>query len=385
VSGRDRGEGLRVSMEGITHRFGSVVALDDVSLDVRPGEFMTLLGPSGSGKTTLLRIVGGLVASITGRIAIGERDVTHLPAEKRGIGFVFQNYALFPHLDVGENVAFPLRLRKRPEAEVKRRVEETLDLVQMAPLVRRRASELSGGQQQRVALARAIVFHPDVLLMDEPLGALDKRLRQEVGLEVRRLQRELGITAIYVTHDQEEAFTMSDRIAVMNHGRIRQLATPSEIYRRPADEFTATFVGDLNRFSGEVVERVGGVATLRTAEGLRLRAAWPDASGPIRAATMGVRPEDVLVGATGQSDNRFDARVRTVIFLGSFVRTELVLPGGQVLVADLRGRMPPPEEGEMVTLGWSAADGLLFPTGPGDATPMPGTARTAPTWERIGA
>jgi putative spermidine/putrescine transport system ATP-binding protein len=350
---------LGVRAESVTRRFGDVAALDNVSIAVEPGEFLTLLGPSGSGKTTLLRIIGGLILADSGRISIGDADVTDMPAERRGIGFVFQNYALFPHLDVFENVAFPLRLRKLAELEIRRRVAEALALVQMTAFGGRRASELSGGQQQRVALARAFVFRPNVLLMDEPLGALDKRLRQQVGLEVRALQRELGITAIYVTHDQEEAFTMSDRIAVMNQGRIRQIAEPPKIYRRPTDEFTATFVGDLNRFAGKVAGASGGVATVRLSSGLTVRVACDDPPAAAAPVILGVRPEDIALGGA-PADNRFTARVRTVIFLGSYVRLELVLEGGETIVCDLRSRTPVPREGETVVVGWSAADCLIY-------------------------
>ena len=261
--------GLPIHIERCEQIFGDFVALKNINLDVRGGELVTLLGPSGSGKTTLLRILAGLIQPTGGVIRIGGKDVTYLPAEKRELGMVFQNYALFPHLSVFENVAFPLRVRKFPEAEIKKRVADTLALVGLPDHGHRFPGQLSGGQQQRIAIARALVFRPGVLLMDEPLGSLDKRLRQQLQLEIRMLQKEVGITTVYVTHDQDEAFTISDRIAVMERGEIAQIGTPSEIYRSPNNHFVADFVGDLNYFRGVVQAGAGGLV-LRMDNGVEI-------------------------------------------------------------------------------------------------------------------
>ena len=256
-------EGARtaeLSVEGVTKRFGEVVALDDVSLAVAEGELLTILGPSGSGKTTLLKVVAGFETPDAGTVRVDGVEITALPPARRDIGMVFQNYALFPHLTVKGNVAFPLEMRNVARAEIERRVGEALALVELAGYEARLPRQLSGGQQQRVALARAIVFNPRLLLLDEPFGALDRKLRETMQLEVRRLQRRLGLTTIFITHDQEEALVLSDRIAVMNKGTIQQIATTTEIYERPANDFVADFVGESNIFHGTLTEP--GVVTL---------------------------------------------------------------------------------------------------------------------------
>jgi putative spermidine/putrescine transport system ATP-binding protein len=238
------GRGIPVRISHIRKTYGSVVALGDVSLAVEPGEFVTLLGPSGSGKTTMLMIVAGFVRPDAGDLRFGDRSVVRLAPHQRNIGMVFQNYALFPHLDVFENIAFPLRLRHVPRAEIARRVGGALELVRLSGYERRRIGELSGGQSQRVALARAVVFGPDILLMDEPLSALDRKLREQMQGEIRRLHDELGLTTIYVTHDQREALTMSDRVAVINSGALEQFDAPRELYDRPRSTFVADIVGE---------------------------------------------------------------------------------------------------------------------------------------------
>src|SRR5579872_6072024 len=235
---------LRIA--GVSREFGSVRAVEGVSLDVRPGEFLTLLGPSGSGKTTLLMMVAGLITPTTGEIWIGEENATYKPPYERDIGMVFQNYALFPHMTVADNIAFPLRMRRVAERDVAKRVADALELVRLPQMGERFPRQLSGGQQQRVALARALVFNPSVLLMDEPLGALDKKLREHVQIELKQLQTSLNITVLYVTHDQDEALTMSDRICLMHEGRIEQLGTPHELYHQPRTHFAAGFLGESN-------------------------------------------------------------------------------------------------------------------------------------------
>src|SRR5437588_305445 len=241
-----------LALRGIRKAFGPVVALDGIDLDVKSGEFLTILGPSGSGKTTLLKIVAGFELPEEGAVLLGGEDMTFTAPAKRNVGMVFQNYALFPHMDVRGNIAFPLEVRRLPRAEIDRRVAATLALVDLDGYEGRFPRQLSGGQQQRVALARAIVFGPQLLLLDEPFGALDRKLRETMQLEVRRLQRRLGLTTIFITHDQEEALVLSDRIAVMNKGAIQQIATTTEIYERPANDFVADFVGESNIFRGTV-------------------------------------------------------------------------------------------------------------------------------------
>jgi ABC-type Fe3+/spermidine/putrescine transport system ATPase subunit len=349
-----------VSVTDIRHEYQrDVAAVRGISLSVAPGEFLTLLGPSGSGKTTLLRIIAGLLFPTHGQVHIDGRDVTRLAAGKRDIGFVFQNYALFPHLPVFDNVAFPLRLRKVKSGEIRRRVKEALDLVYLSGLEGRVPAQLSGGQQQRVAVARAIVFGPTVLLMDEPLGSLDKRLRMQLQTELRRLQREVGVTTIYVTHDQEEAFSLSDRIAVLNDGLTSQVGAPEEIYRAPADEFVANFVGEVNYFLCELKRRDGSNAVLHSEAGTDILVEWNGSRISDRFVGCAIRPEKVQVGRQVSAANCFSGGLHTLIFQGSHYRGEVRLPTGETL----RVILPPGsglEEGEEVQVGWAPEDTHLF-------------------------
>jgi len=320
--------GAEVRLEGIVKTFGSVRAVDGVTLTVRAGEFLTLLGPSGSGKTTTLACVAGFAVPTEGEILIQGRAVTFEPPFQRNVGMVFQHYALFPHMSVADNLAFPLRMRRRPAAEIRERVAWALALVQLGGLGGRAPRQLSGGQQQRVALARALVFEPPVLLMDEPLGALDKKLRAEMQLELKHLHARLGVTVIYVTHDQEEALTLSDRVAVMNHGRLEQLGTPLELYESPRTRFVAEFVGESNVIEGTVAAGAGGGLALLTAKGLRL---------PLRAGgaavgerlTLLVRPEKITLAAGG--DALLEGEVAEAIYLGEATRY-VVRAGDETLV-----------------------------------------------------
>ncbi|HEX6140826.1 MAG TPA: ABC transporter ATP-binding protein [Candidatus Limnocylindria bacterium] len=285
-----------VRLERVTKRFHDVVAVDDLSLDIQRGEFFSMLGPSGCGKTTTLRMIGGFEETTAGTIFLGDQDVTDLPPFRRDVNTVFQSYALFPHLTVFENVAFGLRRRSVVNDEIRRRVGEMLDLVELPGYERRRPSQLSGGQQQRVALARALINHPRVLLLDEPLGALDLKLRKQMQIELKRIQTKVGITFIYVTHDQEEAMTMSDRIAVMRHGHIEQLGPPEELYERPRTPFVAGFLGVSNLLDGNVIERGRPWAAVRLGDGtvLRVPAEYLNGATEIR---LGVRPEKLRVVA----------------------------------------------------------------------------------------
>jgi putative spermidine/putrescine transport system ATP-binding protein len=325
-----RSGNLRV--EGLSRRFGEVVALDKVSLDIAPGELLTILGPSGSGKTTLLKVVAGFEKPDAGRVLVDGQDITAMPPARRDIGMVFQNYALFPHLSVAGNVAFPLEMRNVGRAEITRRVGETLALVELAGYGERLPKQLSGGQQQRVALARAIVFNPRLLLLDEPFGALDRKLRETMQLEVRRLQRRLGLTTIFITHDQEEALVLSDRIAVMNRGAIQQVADTTEIYERPANDFVADFVGESNIFHGTLTEP--GVVTL--SGGRRLLVSGKGKVGD-RLGVL-IRPERFA----DKGDNRFVGDVLEAVYLGASFKLRLACDGGLELIVrqPARGRLP---------------------------------------------
>ena len=359
----------RVSREGdlpdlelrdVTKRFGEVVALEDVSLDIARGQFVTLLGPSGCGKTTTLRIVAGFEAQTAGSVSIRGERVDGLPAYRRNVNTVFQNYALFPHLTVFENVAFGLRVKSRPAAEIRRTVGQALEQVRLGGLDRRRPHELSGGQQQRVALARALVNHPAILLLDEPLGALDLKLRKEMQLELKRLHREVGITFIYVTHDQEEALTMSDLIAVMDAGRIVQLAPPREIYDRPRTTFVANFVGVSNLLAGVVRESAGRSATIEVEGGWRFgkTLARPPAAG--ERVLVAVRPEKLRVTKDGRG---LRGQLEDFVYLGSRATLVVRLDGDRLLqvedsAAELQngaGRI-----GEPIAVEWSDADCVVF-------------------------
>jgi spermidine/putrescine ABC transporter ATP-binding subunit len=327
--------GRRVRFEGTGKSFGAVEALAPTTLTVEPGEFLTLLGPSGSGKTTLLNVAAGHLDPTSGRVLIGERDVTGVPARHRNVGMVFQNYALFPHMSVAENVAYGLKVRRRPRAEIARRVADALALVQLAEFGGRSIHQLSGGQQQRVALARALVIEPDLLLMDEPLGALDRQLRKAVQIELRRLHERHGRTTIYVTHDQEEALVLSDRVAVMRQGRIEQVGTAVELYDRPATAFVAGFIGESNLLGATALRVTGGEAWARVpilGTDVFAAAAPGLAEGPARLL---LRPEHLLLcddgAVSSESSHGLDAEVDQVVYLGELVALDLRLDNGEHL------------------------------------------------------
>jgi putative spermidine/putrescine transport system ATP-binding protein len=360
----DRAAAIR--LEQVSRVFdGHVVAVDDVSLAIREGEFFSLLGPSGCGKTTTLRLIAGFEAPDAGRLWVRERDVTRVPPERRGTGMVFQNYALFPHRTVFENVAFGLRMRGVSRDETIRRVEAALRLVELQGLGPRRPAQLSGGQQQRVALARAIVIEPAVLLCDEPLGALDKKLRQAMQFELKQLQRTLGVTLVYVTHDQEEALTMSDRIAVMHRGRIVQVGTPLEIYNRPATRFVSDFIGDCNLIEAAAERLAGGRAELRTKDGVALRVAAPAGGlAPGQPVTLAVRPERVRLLADGEPapDNWLAGTIDSVNFQGDSILYRVACGAGRFVLAlqpnDQAATLRP--IGTAVRAGWRDDDGVIL-------------------------
>jgi spermidine/putrescine transport system ATP-binding protein len=356
------GRGVAVRLAGITKRFGDFVAVDDLNLDIYEGEFFSLLGPSGCGKTTTLRMIAGFEEPTQGGISVAGEEVQGVPPYRRPVNTVFQSYAIFPHLNVFDNVAFGLRRAKVPKDEVASRVADACEMVQLAGFEKRKPGMLSGGQQQRVALARALVNRPKVLLLDEPLGALDLKLRKEMQLELKSLQEEVGITFVYVTHDQEEALTMSDRIAVMNEGRVQQLAGPTTLYETPANRFVAGFIGQTNVFSGTVEAADGERTTLRTREGMRVEALAREGVPPKEGeeAHAAVRPEKVRFGGSG--DNVCAAEVRQVVYLGASTQYIVELEGGGRLVLyqqnahDAAG----PSEGDGVSVAWDAQNCLIL-------------------------
>lgn len=323
-----------IELRGVTKRFGAFTAVHGVSLTVNAGEFLTLLGPSGCGKTTLLRLLAGFEMPDEGVVLLDGEDVSHVPPYRRSVNQVFQSYALFPHLTVRENVGFGLRMQQVPRAEAADRIVEALRMVSLVEQADKYPHQMSGGQRQRVALARAIVPRPKVLLLDEPLSALDAKLRHGMQLELKRLQRKLGMTFVFVTHDQEEALTMSDRIAVINKGRIEQLGNASEIYHRPRTAFTADFIGQANLLESSVVSRNGTTATVRLETGLELviaRAELPDAA---TKALVSVRPEKIHISRTPvTAENVFQARIEEEIFQGATDSLQLVTPQGTRLHA----------------------------------------------------
>jgi putative spermidine/putrescine transport system ATP-binding protein len=359
-----RDASLPITVRQVTKSYGAVRALDQVDLDIRSGEFLTLLGPSGSGKTTLLMVLAGFTRPDHGSLKFGEAEVIRLAPHKRGIGMVFQSYALFPHMSVGANIAFPLRLRAVPKPDIARRVEQALALVQLAGYAERRVDALSGGQRQRVALARAIVFEPRILLMDEPLSALDKQLREHMQIELRRLHEQLGMTTVYVTHDQREALTMSDRVAVINHGRIMQLDAPRALYERPANRFIAEFIGESAFLP---VERQNGVVTYA---GQTIAVADnPDITG--RCLLM-LRPERLRIldgsAAASAAQNVLHGTVHATVYQGENYLLQVRLAGGVLVGArgvttgSALAAMPQP--GAAVGLGFAPDDAVLLPDTP---------------------
>ena len=352
-----------MGVHDVWRRYGSVTAVGGVSLEVGAGEFVSLLGPSGSGKTTLLMMLAGFEQPDAGRITVGARDITRVAPNKRDIAMVFQRYALFPHMTVADNIAFPLRMRRMGRAERDERVRRVLAMVKLDAQAGRKPAELSGGQQQRVALARAIVFEPPVILMDEPLGALDKKLRQHMQTELRQLQRRLGATVIYVTHDQEEALTMSDRVAVMNAGRLVQLGPPRELYDRPADAFVADFLGEMNLLAGTVeTAGAGSGCTVRTAGGTAACSVAGPGFSAGAAVRLAVRPEHVALTSGGDGAG-LRGRVSQCVFNGASTAVLIELPDGSVLRADVgasttnAGLQP----GSEVTAHWPPDHATAFP------------------------
>jgi spermidine/putrescine transport system ATP-binding protein len=370
-----------IRLERVSKHFHDVVAVDDLTLDIERGEFFSLLGSSGCGKTTTLRIVAGLEDATSGTIYLAGRDVTNLPPYRRDVNTVFQNYALFPHLTVFDNVAFGPRRKRIREADVRRQVGEMLELVQLPGYERRRPNQLSGGQQQRVALARALINHPQVLLLDEPLGALDLKLRKQMQLELKRIQTEVGITFVYVTHDQEEAMTMSDRIAVMRVGRIEQLGTPEELYEQPRTRFVAGFLGVSNLLRGRVAEISAGIARVVLADGTPILAP-ADGLDADAEVEVGVRPEKLRIaapdslgaqdGASSEYANVLHGTVIDASYVG--VSTQYLVRtghGNEITVyaqnMDSIGSATPFSAGSPVAVAWRAEHGFVVSARAADA------------------
>ena len=339
---------------------GQTLVVKDLNLSIAQGEFLTMLGPSGSGKTTCLMMLAGFETATHGEIRLDGRNINDVPPHKRGIGMVFQSYALFPHMSVGENLAFPLEVRGMGKAERESRIMRALDMVQMGKFANRRPAQLSGGQQQRIALARALVFDPKLVLMDEPLGALDKQLREHMQFEIKALHENLGITVVYVTHDQGEALTMSDRIAVFNDGRIQQLAPPAELYEKPQNSFVAGFIGENNKLSGTIEKLEGDRALVRLATGelidataVNIKETGQQTLVSIRPERVEFKPEMMPAGA-----HTIDALVRDVIYMGDILRARMTVADSDDFVMKFRNTLGQTrlEPGQHIRIGWDPQD-----------------------------
>ncbi|MHB0791035.1 ABC transporter ATP-binding protein [Bradyrhizobium sp. 5.13L] len=346
-----------ITLHNLQKRYGSAMAVDDVSLSVSPGEFISLLGPSGSGKTTTLMMIAGFEMPTSGQVLLDEKDITRLPPHRRELGVIFQNYALFPHMTVAENVAYPLRMRRMTKAEIETRVRRILDQVHLGAFASRYPHQMSGGQQQRVAIARALVFDPPVLLLDEPLGALDKKLREHLRKEIKTLHKEVGKTMIYVTHDQDEALAMSDRVAVMHEGRIRQVSAPKDIYRRPADLFVAGFVGEVNLIP---VKLKAGIVHGPAGETLPA-ASWTGADSD---GTLCVRPEHLHLEANAAptSSGGMQGRITGMTFFGDATIFEFRSDSGSQLISKVLNvsAKTMPEVGDSCVASWAANDATIL-------------------------
>jgi putative spermidine/putrescine transport system ATP-binding protein len=337
---------------------GEILVVKDLNLDIQAGEFVTMLGPSGSGKTTCLMMLAGFETPTEGKVMLGGRELNNVPPHKRGIGMVFQNYALFPHMTVAENLAFPLEVRKMSRSDTEAKVKRALDMVELGAFGNRRPAQLSGGQQQRVALARALVFEPDLVLMDEPLGALDKNLREQMQYEIKHIHENLGMTVVYVTHDQTEALTMSDRIAVFNDGKIQQLAPPAVLYEKPDNAFVAQFIGENNRLNGTVLDDDGRSCTVQVKE-FTIKALSVNHNGAGNGTTLSLRPERVTLNPEdGSLPNMFDATVEELIYLGDHIRARVNCCGDNEFIVKVPNSHDQAslKKGETVRVGWSVDD-----------------------------
>ncbi|MCP4950401.1 MAG: ABC transporter ATP-binding protein [Proteobacteria bacterium] len=354
---------VKLQAKNVRKTYGPIVTLEGTSIDLLEGEFLTLLGPSGSGKTTLLMAIAGLNDPDSGEIWIDGELMTYTPSHQRGLGMVFQNYALFPHLTIYENIAFPLKMRKMSKDAIDEQVARVLSTVQLPDVQERFPAELSGGQQQRIALARCFVYEPSIILMDEPLGALDKKLRDSLQREIKHLHNNLGITVIYVTHDQEEAMVMSDRVCLMNEGRIEQIGSPSELYFRPNSIFAADFLGESNLFAGKVVSQAAGAMTIERADGVAVSGICDAQVSNGETAHYMIRPENIRVSLDkGSEENLAGGKLKETIMIGQLTKYFLELADESELVATtLTGSQKDSlQDGDQVYFGWSTGDARIM-------------------------
>ena len=342
----------------VSKSFGIMTVVDNLDLSIAKGEFVSLLGPSGSGKTTLLMMLAGFETPTSGAISVAGKRVDALPPHKRNMGVVFQNYALFPHMTVVENVAFPLKMRGASRSDVVERVTKALDMVQLGAFHDRRPIQLSGGQQQRVALARALVFEPEVVLMDEPLGALDKKLREQMQMDIRDIHHRLGLTIVFVTHDQTEALTMSDRIAIFNHGKIEQIGGPSDIYDRPKTQFVADFIGETNLLNGKAASFAEGYLTVVLGNGQEIRVVSAMPLEPGKPVKVSVRPERIELGASGEGQNQLAVRVSDIVYHGDHLQVQ-VESGNRKLVIKSPRTAQAPQIGQEVRASFNPEHGWI--------------------------
>jgi len=338
---------------------GEVLVVKDLNVDIPQGEFLTMLGPSGSGKTTTLMMLAGFETPTGGEIYLDGEAINKIPPYKRGIGMVFQNYALFPHMTVNENLAFPLEVRKLNKSNVEDKVKKALDMVELGAFGNRMPLQLSGGQQQRVALARALVFEPRLVLMDEPLGALDKKLREQMQYEIKHIHEQIGITVVYVTHDQNEALTMSNRIAVFKDGKIQQISSPNILYEKPENAFVAQFIGENNQIKGKVKSINGKMCVVKTERGDEIQSLKVNVNSVGDASTVSLRPERVEIDSSDSSfENSFDAKVKELIYLGDHIRTRVEVCGNDQFIVKVPNSYKGAnlKEGASVKLSWKASD-----------------------------
>ena len=351
--------GAAVRFEKVQKSYdGEIMVVKDLNLDVAPGEFLTMLGPSGSGKSTCLMMLAGFEPATNGEIYLNDKAINSVPPNKRGIGMVFQNYALFPHMSVAENLAFPLKVRGISGADIDKKVKRALGMVELGAFGNRRPAQLSGGQQQRVAVARALVFEPDLILMDEPLGALDKQLREQMQYEIKHIHENLGVTVVYVTHDQTEALTMSDRVAVFEDGRIQQLSPPDELYESPQNSFVAQFIGENNKLSGKVTAINVKVCEVLLDDGTSVKSEAVNVSAIGDRTTISLRPERVEVEPELTMDNMLSGKISEILYLGDHLRIVMDVAGNKDFIAKVRnrGELRPLKKDQTITVGWAAGD-----------------------------
>ena len=346
-----------VVFDGVQKSYdGEILVVKDLNLNISKGEFVTMLGPSGSGKTTCLMMLAGFETATHGEIRLDGKPINNIPPHKRGIGMVFQNYALFPHMSVGENLSFPLEVRGLDKSQRELKVKNALDMVQMGEFIGRRPAQLSGGQQQRIALARSLVFEPELVLMDEPLGALDKQLREHMQYEIKHIHERLGVTVVYVTHDQSEALTMSDRVAVFEDGRIQQLATPADLYERPENAFVAQFIGENNRLKALITDVQNDLVTTKTADGTQFIAKRVNCGDVGSYTTLSIRPERVTVGVEGENTTK--AKVLELIYLGDHIRCRMSVEKDNEFIVKVpnSSNHTHMEVGEETIVSWTSDD-----------------------------